>query len=142
MAGKQDGYEGRLDISTDGGATFVEVKGLDTLSYGIEKDLFEGKVLEDNGEARPEVNGSTRSISASGYRITSDPGQATVIQVNATKESQGHFRYYPNKFTTTEYIQFVGIVSSLSREHSAEDKTAFSFEVGIHGATLLPVGVF
>lgn len=142
MSNKQDGYAGRLDISTEQGfsTSFLQIMGLDTLTLDNATDLFESKVLEDEGEGRPEKIGTTRTISGSGFIVPNDPGQDLLFKINDSKEALARFRHYPDRSEPTVYHEFTAVISSISPEYTAEDKATFSVELGVHGPTLVKVG--
>jgi len=134
--GKQDGYAEMLQISPDGGKTFFECLGFDSLSGSLEPTLYEGMVLEDLGKGSPEATGHTQSTSASGVVITNDPSQELLYKVARSRRKLAHFRHFHNRNDLRHFQQYPAIVTA-NQEGSSEDKKVWTVELNVNARRML-----
>ncbi len=137
------GYKGKLEVSSDGLATWSDVCGIIEGGFETSPETEDVTNWCDNGEKRERTTVVGTTMTFNGYRQTSDPGQQKLEAahyVAGSARSTVHCRYYPDKSDLTAYYEFTGNVSNFTKGSPVAGFQTYDCSVG--ASQVKPFNIF
>lgn len=126
----------KLEVSTDGGATYLPVGGIVDVTPNFNLDELEVTSHDDAGHRRFIPNHDDMTLDGSMRFIDGDPGQDAVINALGNKTMLA-FRYYPSIHAGKKMITGSLFPTSVALGAPLDDAQGLDFTLRCSGALIV-----
>jgi len=119
MAGRTKGWDGKLEVSSDGGATFFEIGSIAEVELAQGVEVSEFPRFGNSGYRDVEASPGTNSMSITFDDIPEDVGQQILHRKMGSKI---HFKYNKRRSASkTQKIEGIALVGEITSPQNAEN---------------------
>ena len=140
MSGKIAGYNGQIQVSNDGAATWHNISFITNAEMNFEINTQDETTWDDRGFTNEVPNTINGRLRIEGLYSSGDHGQ-DILEKHSLNKQKIRVKFWRDYQDTSKYYEFNAYVINFSTPQDVENRARFNAELTVEGNSLKTIKV-